>query len=420
MNQVIAIALKDIKQLVRDKAGLFWVIGFPIVMALFFGSIFGSEGQTAAMGVVVVDQDSSDKSKSFIASLRKSESLKVDEKPIVEAKELVRKGDRVAYVVIPKGFGEAPLFAPGDGAALEVGRDPKRKAEAGFLQGILTQAYFEQMQSTFDDPEAMKKQAAEGQKALAGATSMDPAQKEALQLMLGNLSAASALGGFGGQGGGIGMDGPQIKTVEVSREGQSPATAFEVTFPQGILWGLIAVVNTFALALVKERTMGTFQRLTLAPISRRQLLAGKGLACFLTSFFVTLGLLFFGTIVGVRTFSNPAALFLALVCSSICFVGLMMLISTFGKTENSVSGAGWGMMLVFSMIGGGMIPLIAMPQWMQTVSSASPVKWSITALEGAIWRGFTLTEMLLPCAVLVAVGAAGYGLGTLLLSRQKA
>ncbi|HRK22256.1 MAG TPA: ABC transporter permease, partial [Fimbriimonadaceae bacterium] len=188
----------------------------------------------------------------------------------------------------------------------------------------------------------------------------------------------------------------------------------------GILWGLIAVVNTFALAMVKERTMGTFQRLAIAPISPRQLLAGKGLACFLVSFFVTLGLLVFGTIVGVRTFSNPAALALALICTAVCFVGLMMLISTFGKTENSVSGAGWGMMLVFSMIGGGMIPLIAMPQWMQAVSSASPVKWSITALEGAIWRGFTLSEMALPCAVLLGVGAAGYGLGTMLLSRQKA
>lgn len=419
MNQIIAIALKDIKQLVRDKAGLFWVIGFPIVMALFFGSLFGGEGPTAAMGVTVVDQDGSDRSTAFVASLKKSESLRLDEKPLEEAKDLVRKGERVAYLVIPKGFGEAPLFAPSDGNALQVGQDPRRKAEAGFLQGVITKAWFEQMQSTFDDPDAMAKQAAEGQKALDGATDMDPQQREALRQMLANLQSASTFGSFGDGGGGIGMSGPQIEMEEVAFEGARPATAFEVTFPQGILWGLIAVVNTFALAMVKERTMGTFQRLSIAPISRRQLLAGKGLACFLTSFFVTLGLLLFGTIVGVRTLANPAALFLALACSSICFVGLMMLISTFGKTENSVSGAGWGLMMIFAMIGGGMIPLIAMPAWMQSVSSASPVKWSITALEGAIWRGFTLTEMLVPCAILVGVGAAGYSAGVWLLGRQK-
>ena len=33
------------------------------------------------------------------------------------------------------------------------------------------------------------------------------------------------------------------------------------------------------------------------------------------------------------------------------------------------------------------------------------------AYEGAIWRGFTLNEMLLPCAVLVAIGVLAFTLG---------
>jgi ABC-2 type transport system permease protein len=71
------------------------------------------------------------------------------------------------------------------------------------------------------------------------------------------------------------------------------------------------------------------------------------------------------------------------------------------------------------MIGGAMIPLAFMPAWMQTVSNISPTKWNIVALEGAIWRGNSLAEMMLPCGVLLAIGAAGFALGVKFLSRQK-
>ncbi|MCX5646375.1 MAG: hypothetical protein NTZ17_17095 [Phycisphaerae bacterium] len=38
-------------------------------------------------------------------------------------------------------------------------------------------------------------------------------------------------------------------------------------------------------------------------------------------------------------------------------------------------------------------------------------------MEGGIWRGFTFTEMLLPCGVLLAFGSAFFALGVLMLRR---
>ena len=73
----------------------------------------------------------------------------------------------------------------------------------------------------------------------------------------------------------------------------------------------------------------------------------------------------------------------------------------------------------FALFGGAMLPLSMMPGWMQTASHLSPIKWSVLALEGAIWRGFALTEMLLPCAVLVLTGAVTFGAGVHLLSRVE-
>jgi len=52
-----------------------------------------------------------------------------------------------------------------------------------------------------------------------------------------------------------------------------------------------------------------------------------------------------------------------------------------------------------------------MPRWMATTGNFSPVKWAILAMEGALWRGFSLREMLLPCAILVAVGIVTFAIG---------
>ena len=64
-----------------------------------------------------------------------------------------------------------------------------------------------------------------------------------------------------------------------------------------------------------------------------------------------------------------------------------------------------------SLFGGGMVPLAVMPEWMQSVSAISPVKWMIVAYEGAIWRGFSMAEMAVPCAILVTIGVVAFALG---------
>jgi ABC-2 type transport system permease protein len=70
------------------------------------------------------------------------------------------------------------------------------------------------------------------------------------------------------------------------------------------------------------------------------------------------------------------------------------------------------------MFGGGMVPLLFMPAIMKTLSDYSPVKWSILALEGSIWRGFTPFEMLVPCAILIAIGAFCMAVGSAILTRR--
>ena len=49
----------------------------------------------------------------------------------------------------------------------------------------------------------------------------------------------------------------------------------------------------------------------------------------------------------------------------------MMLISTLGRTEQAVSGAGWAAMMPLAMFGGSMVPPMVMPAWMFRISNSA-------------------------------------------------
>ena len=433
MSSILILTFKDLTLIFRDKAGLFWILAFPLLYTGFFGMVYGGAGGgggSSGLSIALVDEDRSSGSAALIAELLANDSLKIarqeedQERPALTdmetARMLVRKGKRVAFVQIPPGFGDHPfaIFSGETTARLRVGVDPTRSAEAGFLQGILTQCAFKATFSRFGDRDLLLLEIKSGREALSAQTDLIGPQKLLLNGLL------SALGTFvegadldalalGGEGGGMG-DLNMMEMVEVQPDGQAkPASAFEISLPQGLVWGLMGVALGFAVSIVRERTKGTLLRLRTSPLSLFQLFAGKALACLagcmLTmTFLIGVGVLAFNVRIG-----SPRLLLLGMLATSFCFTGIMMLSSIMGRTEQAVTGAAWGAMMPFAMVGGGMIPLVAMPAWLVTASDYSPFKWAILALEGAIWRDFAPADMLQPCLILVASGLAFYALGLL-------
>ena len=154
----------------------------------------------------------------------------------------------------------------------------------------------------------------------------------------------------------------------------------------------------------------------MSAISQSQILAGKAIACFVT----TVGVCFFMVIVAVLVFKvEPTSyplLALSIVSVAAGFVGILMLLSVLGRTERSAAGIGWAIMTVMAMIGGGMVPSFIMPPWMQSLGAISPVYWAINALEGPIWRGAAVSGVLFPCGVLLAIGVVCFTLGAAVFS----
>jgi len=437
MRTVLTMAMKDLRLMSRDWLGMFFILGFPIAISLFFGQVMGPfDTHRASLNIALVDEDNTPMSARFAESLRSTGNIEIETADRANAMDRVRRGQLVGLIAIPKGFGESAGMPWQTGPAIEVGIDPSRGAESGMLQGLIMQAAGRLMVDRFQDPASMRSLIEKARKDIGSNAEVSPAMRPVLLTMMSSLesfmkSVADTRAAEAASGGKAKATMPEfqvahIETLDVTREipkGSKEAlvrqirSKWDISFPQAMMWGVLACAAGFAITLVRERKQGTLMRLQVAPVTRAQVLAGKAPACFLAVLGVIVVMLVFGIWLGMRP-RNFAWLAFAALSIAFCFVGIMMLMSVIGKTEESVSGAAWSANMLMAMFGGGMVPLLFMPNFMKTFSNVSPVKWSILALEGAIWRGFTLGEMMVPCAALFGIGAVCLAIGTRVLSRS--
>ncbi len=417
MHSVFILAGKDIRLLLRDKAGFFFTFFFPLIYASFFGMIFsgiGSGKALSAIEVAVVDEDNSEGSRAFIAKLEASEELKVNLMNRAKAEDAVRRGKGgAAYVILGENFGvEADCVFFGGKPSIEVGIDPARGAEGAMLEGLLARHLYANAQESLLDKNKMSGMIDDSLDNLAESEDVNPLTKATMQAFLPALRAfiettpTEDLNKIGG------ATPASIERAEIKRDrtGQ-PNSSFEITFPQGIAWGVLGCTAAFGLSLVIERTNGTLVRLRMTPVGVMRILAGKMLACFVTTLGMIILLLLFSMIVFKVRPDSYALLLLAAGAVCVCFSGLMLFLSTLGKTEQAAGSIAWAVLLIMAMIGGGMVPVVFMPGFMKAISIISPVRWGIVALEGAIWRNYSAGEMFTPIAVLIGVGILFFGLG---------
>lgn len=433
MSAALAIARKDLRLLLRDKAGFFFAFIFPVIYATFFGMIFSrGGGDTGKLSVVVADDDRSPESRAFVESLRKAAELEVSTASSADAEELVRAGRRTAYVELPAGFGAARrrMFW-GEPPKMIVGVDPSHQAEGGMLQGLLMREFMQNWQQSFTNPAFMKTQIADTIKMIDSddeTTRLSSSDRTTLKTFLGSLdqfmaspvvqkpaSSAPATSSptSASTGGYRGFEPVKIDVQQVvgRKRASGPTNFFAVSFPQGMIWGVMGCAAGFGISLVAERSKGTLTRLRMSAIAQHQILLGKALACFATIIGVCVFMLLFAVFVfGVRP-TSPALLAVSIVSVGAGFVGIMMLLAVLGRTEQSAGGIGWAILLVMAMIGGGMIPAFVMPAWMQRIGTISPVYWAIRALEGPLWRDDSTQAVLQPCGILIAVGIGCFAIG---------
>lgn len=427
MHPIVAIAAKDLRLLLRDRVAAFFTLGFPLVIALFFGFIFGGMGGGGgddALEIAVWADGSG--AQSFASALDADEAIKVISVPTPEeGREMVRKGKVVACLELDKNFDAAEVFS--GGLTINGVVDPKRKAEAGLLTGKLNQIAFMQISKSFRDPPALR-QMMDRNRERVKSGSASPEVKAALGTLFNsvdslseNLAASTqeSGGAKNADGGGSGWTPVHVdlKEMTVAREG--PPNSFTTSFPQGVVWGLMGCVMTFATGFVKERVGGTLSRLSAAPISPGMVLGGKSLACFITCAGVQTLMLLIARIPPFNVHAvSPGMMAATIVASSLGFTGLMAFIAGISRTASAAEGVARAVLIVLALIGGGSIPLMFLPPLVRTLGGVSPFKWVTESWEGSLWRGLGIADMALPLGVLVGIGIVGSIAGAAALRRQ--
>ncbi|WP_157898635.1 ABC transporter permease [Luteitalea pratensis] len=416
---MLAIAIKDLRTFTRQRASLFFTFIWPLCVAVLFGVLFGgSDRPTPRLPIVVVDEDKTEGSRAFADRLVARDTF--DASVAVsraDALEAVRKGERIAAVMLRPGFGEATsrMFY-GTPPEVQLYTDPSRQAERGMLEGLLMQQGAERMQAMFSNPAGGRENV---QKALQDLKKGAPGANPGLEKFLGQLDTflgtpdAAQLGSADSAppAAGAGWEPLRITKEDLQRQRTGPRNGYDVTFPQAILWAIFGCVMAFGTTFASERVRGTLVRLHVSPLSRAQVLAGKSLAALIAICLVELLLILLGiTAFGVRASSWPLLL-TAILCTAAAFVGIILLLASMAHTEQGVGGMAPAVMMPLFLLGGAMVPLMFMPPWMARIGYLSPVRWAIIALEGAIWRDFGVAEMVVPCTILLAVAVVTFTIG---------
>lgn len=185
----------------------------------------------------------------------------------------------------------------------------------------------------------------------------------------------------------------------------------------GIVATLLTMVTVMltAMAIVRERETGTLEQLTVTPISSLALLLGKittfGMLGLLEMFIaLTIGVLWFG----IPFVGSPLLLFALSALFLLTTLGMGMYFSTVTSTQQQAMFLTWFFSIFAILTSGFFTPIANMPQWMQYVTYANPMRYFMEVVRGIMMKGAGLTDLWVEVAAM-----AGYGLVVFSLSMMR-
>ena len=173
-------------------------------------------------------------------------------------------------------------------------------------------------------------------------------------------------------------------------------STYRTALSSALLWVMMGCAASFGIGVAQERRLKTYSRMVATGMSRGTILFGKGLSCIYCCVLDVALLVLFASLVWDITIPKPIHLLVAISTTLLCLTGMMTLISTMSRRESAVTAASWGSLLFLGMIGGVMIPPIALPTWVQSLGHFSPIHWSLNLISDGLSAGETSLFSTLP------------------------
>lgn len=413
MNAFIALVRKDLVLYFSNRRSVVMSIAAPILIAAFFGSLFGGSGtKPANIPVAITDLDRSELSAKIVAAMRADSALTVSEASEADAVAQVKAGKLRAAVTLPVGFGAQAaraLFGGADKPEIVLSYDPSQSMVLPLVRGLLAQHVMENvsqsvingaspvMQDLREQVTQSKQLSAERRDDLIAL--FDSVARVQPRATPGAVSAAAS-------------NGPTFsvpfstREVEANSKHETKYNSYSHSFAgMGVQFILLMGVDV-AIGLLMMRRQGLWKRLRAAPLSRAKLLGSRIVSCALIAIIVfaviyAVAMAFFK----VRIDGSVIGFVAVLVAFALLTASFGLLIAALGKTPEATRGLAILATLLLVMLGGAWVPSFIFPAWLQTASLFVPTRWAIDGLDAMTWRGLPLDAALLPVGVMLAFTA---------------
>lgn len=365
-SRLTSLIRKEFIQIRRDPRTLALTFLLPVIQLFLLG--YAATNDVRNVPLAVFDQDKSAASRQLLEAYRAADyfQLSYDVQSEDELRRLIENNSARAGIIIPPNYGEN-LAA-------------NRSAQVAFI-------------IDGSDPTVAGT-------ALAAANLI--AQSQSTTLMAERL-AARGLGGA--------IQPPVEVRTQVWYNPDLVSAYFMIPALIGMILQFLATMLT-ATAIVREREQGTIEQLIVTPIQSLELVLGKITPYVLIAFLDMVEVL----IAGVLLFGVPinGSIPLLLALSALFIVsalGIGIFISTVANTQQEAM-----LMVMFTLLpsiflSGFFFPLAAMPQVLQWLSYAVPLRYFLIIVRGIIIKGagleaLTAEVVALTIFALVIMGAA--------------
>jgi len=177
---------------------------------------------------------------------------------------------------------------------------------------------------------------------------------------------------------------------------------------------LVATLMLTAISVVREREMGTLERLIVTPIGRLELLVAKLIPVACVGLFDVMLV----TAVAVEWFGVPfRGDFTALIAASLLFLastlGLGLLVSSYASTQQQAVLTAFFFVMPMVILSGFAFPIRNMPEGVQIITLLDPLRYYLVVVRDLFLKGGGVTDHPFEYGMMALLGLTALLLSTL-------
>lgn len=188
-----------------------------------------------------------------------------------------------------------------------------------------------------------------------------------------------------------------------------------------LVFFLVYVVTS--VSFLRERTIGTLERLMASPLRRAEIIVGYSIGFMLLALVQSALVLTFALwALDLYNAGSVALLFGIVVLLALGAVNLGIFLSTFARNEFQAVQFIPLVIVPQILLSGLFVPVSSEPEWLQVISNALPLTYAVEALREVMLRGADLSSSVVQLDIAVLAGFAALAIvaGVLTLRREVA